>query len=909
MAFNPFNVFRRNQKAIFAVVTVVIMFVFVLSSGLGGGADFFDAFPQWIGSRKKGDVVATLNGSKLYAGELEAVRRQRHLANRFMALASEVTQDQLGRFIREQQSRMSPEGKAVIDRMLNMERQMAMFASNPQIMQMIVQQNMQELQRLATDGKSKEEDKTVANAYILSMELAQRRAMAGGGEHYFVNLPNQTQRDSIEFLLWQKKADQLGISFTTTDVKALIQKEFMRQFTSDVAVRNAMARDTQGGFSMEATLKAIAEEFRVRAAQTAVIGPVADRTDRTTTAAPIYNPPYEMFQFYREQCSPTTYQVLSVPAENFVGLVTGAPTDDELRRLYDQYKDQEPNPGVEQPGFREPRKIKVEWLSAKGDEPFYKSAATEWLNKGQFAAFIGGALTASPLDAVATAPLALNTNALLESNYETQTVRDHRRGLMFEWGTSTIMPRMLDTSVVKPENLAAAAGAAAGALSSFGMNFGPAMMLNTRATAAEHRARIAVGMPAFLGGVPGPGMFATVMMGEARAQAGVPKPLSLDVVRPELQKTLADKTARKFMIEDLTRLHADLNKPDMVKNREKGDAKKMIADFLAKRGLPSGKSADGEAGWRDEWTIGEEAGLAPVKEALDKSDSNPHGGVSMPVAFGKRFFWEENPRTGARQATRDTYKPEFYPNAPRDTDSAFAKPDTKFLVWRTEDKPAESKPFQVAKPKVIAAWTRIKAREIAKKRAEEIAAAIRKDTPANDMAIRQDLRKFQAELQDKVTPDPKAKERVKFFELTGVCPLTASTDFAMGAQPGSVRPFSLPPSVNVPYPTADMAKTLLDERTNPVKTTVVLTDTPKDTYYVAVVSDRAMKNEAAFKDSVYSESQTAAARGAVNRAHAMESVRKAKESIMTLLKKEFKYVESKEQKEKLDENAKKGGDS
>jgi hypothetical protein len=36
MAYNPFNIFRRNQKAIFAVVTVFIMFTFVLSSGLGG---------------------------------------------------------------------------------------------------------------------------------------------------------------------------------------------------------------------------------------------------------------------------------------------------------------------------------------------------------------------------------------------------------------------------------------------------------------------------------------------------------------------------------------------------------------------------------------------------------------------------------------------------------------------------------------------------------------------------------------------------------------------------------------------------------------------------------------------------------------------------------------------------------
>ena len=72
MAYNPFNIFRRNQKAIFAVLTVFIMFTFVLSSGLGGGADFFDWLPRWLGQKsKKGDVVCTIDGGKIYSSELE----------------------------------------------------------------------------------------------------------------------------------------------------------------------------------------------------------------------------------------------------------------------------------------------------------------------------------------------------------------------------------------------------------------------------------------------------------------------------------------------------------------------------------------------------------------------------------------------------------------------------------------------------------------------------------------------------------------------------------------------------------------------------------------------------------------------------------------------------------------------
>ena len=65
MAYNPFNVFRRNQKAIFAVVTVVIMFMFVLSSGMTGKADFFNWLPEWFASKKKGEVLCTIDGDKV----------------------------------------------------------------------------------------------------------------------------------------------------------------------------------------------------------------------------------------------------------------------------------------------------------------------------------------------------------------------------------------------------------------------------------------------------------------------------------------------------------------------------------------------------------------------------------------------------------------------------------------------------------------------------------------------------------------------------------------------------------------------------------------------------------------------------------------------------------------------------
>src|SRR5260221_13974549 len=89
MAYNPFSIFRRNQKAIFAVVTVVIMFMFVLSSGMTGKADFFNWLPEWLNSKKKkGDDLCTLDGSKIYRRDVDALRFQRIVANKFMQYAA-----------------------------------------------------------------------------------------------------------------------------------------------------------------------------------------------------------------------------------------------------------------------------------------------------------------------------------------------------------------------------------------------------------------------------------------------------------------------------------------------------------------------------------------------------------------------------------------------------------------------------------------------------------------------------------------------------------------------------------------------------------------------------------------------------------------------------------------------------
>ena len=102
-----------------------------------------------------------------------------------------------------------------------------------------------------------------------------------------------------------------------------------------------------------------------------------------------------------------------------------------------------------------------------------------------------------------------------------------------------------------------------------------------------------------------------------------------------------------------------------------------------------------------------------------------------------------------------------------------------------------------------------------------------------------------------------------------------------------------------------MAKTLLDERTKPEKTVLVLPDEPKDIYFVITLVKREPKTEREFQTAVYS-TDTLGGRGNPTRAvvlrdFAIDTQQRTIESVMGLLKKEFKFEETDEQKKKLDE--------
>ncbi len=902
MAFNPFNIFRRNQRALFAVVTVFIMFTFVLSSGLGGGADFFDWLPNWLGKNKKGTDLCSIDGSKVYEGDLAKLRFKRVMANRFMELAALVAEDNFQRTLAEMEKSLSPESIKILP----------ILAQNPQFVNFL-------------GRELKQEEKDFLKAIQAYQAVSQMRMYASMQRQYFLNAPNRDTRDLIDFIIWEKKADEMGIRFTEDDIKALIQKEFYGQFKSDVEVRRALEKDMPG-FSLDACLKAIGDEFRVRAVQTALLGPqiLFPRDDTTRTAPPLFIPPYELYDFYREKVSPTTYWAVAVPAANFTDAVTGQPSEEELKALFNKYKDQEYDPAREDPGFRQSRRIKIEWVTANGTEPYYAKRAEEWVAKTeQMRKSELGAL-AVPLPGVGPGFLGLAiapnvaTEPLLYHQYFMDIAFNHPFIVRNQYSSATVMPwDLLNTSILRPANLAALTGGMAGGLGGFGGPTQAASLLFGGAVQYEQADRIRAGMPFVGGSIPGFGLENTLLTGIASLPLGYPKVLPIEVYAPNLMKQAVERKAKELAKADLQQLRVDLDKiaadKEIKKPEEKiAKSKELIASFLKERGLTASASTD----LRDEWNIEDDPALAPLKAAMKgNAVTDPHRGLSQPIPFGKKFFWKEDPRTGARAPATGLYQPEFYTKGAEQAMPGQPQPvtnDPVYLFWRTEDQPSKGLTFDQAKSSgvLLEGWKRIKSRELARARADAIANRLRGRTVTSPAQVLQNIADEGKILTDEFRSNPKAAERIKIFDLDNVAPLAPKVEMDPRTGGGkTVAPYSLEPSTNIAFPTPEMEKALLEERTKPVGSVMVLVDQPKDTYYVVGLVNRRVLSPRDFNTEVFSQmAQQGGVSQGVHRAFDREAMKKARDSVLDLLKKEFDYQESEEQTKRINANAKDDGD-
>ncbi len=219
--------------------------------------------------------------------------------------------------------------------------------------------------------------------------LSHPQVLFNSGEREFCFGGSARPDELLDFMVWQHQADKLGITLTDADLVKEINIFAAGQEVFDPEKTRSLDRDKQiiefvkgrerGQTPPSELVDALREEFRVVMAQGLLVGSEpgirAYRSLLGAAASPSAGTPDEFFRYYREQRTTLRVKMLSLSVADFVSKVKSTPSEEELRNRYERYKEQEPSSTSREPGFKEPRRITVEYVSASPDDAFYRDAA------------------------------------------------------------------------------------------------------------------------------------------------------------------------------------------------------------------------------------------------------------------------------------------------------------------------------------------------------------------------------------------------------------------------------------------------------------------------------------------------------------------------------------------------------
>jgi hypothetical protein len=238
----------------------------------------------------------------------------------------------------------------------------------------------------------------------------------------------RTTEDLLDFLVWKHQADVLGISltesavlrlaFTNTGIKAGTQSEsFANDKTVDLFLKRRASGEARGNITAAKLLAAVREEFRVALARETLTGRPAPGTFPALALSLLPTTPAqastaEAFEGFRRLTATAKVGLLEIPVDAFLTQVEQKklePTEAQLQDLFDKYKNDEPAPERSRPGFKEPRRVKVQYLHITGESPFIQEQARRIRNVSEALLPVGAALGAGTLNSNAIAAAAAVT--------------------------------------------------------------------------------------------------------------------------------------------------------------------------------------------------------------------------------------------------------------------------------------------------------------------------------------------------------------------------------------------------------------------------------------------------------------------------------------------------------------------
>ncbi|MEN6407546.1 MAG: SurA N-terminal domain-containing protein [Thermoguttaceae bacterium] len=84
--------------------------------------------------------------------------------------------------------------------------------------------------------------------------------------------------------------------------------------------------------------------------------------------------PAQRWDYFLRFKQTATIEAVALPVADFTAKIK-TPTETELKEFFEKYKDQYPIPGSAEPGFREPKKVALQWFKAESDK--FNAAVTD----------------------------------------------------------------------------------------------------------------------------------------------------------------------------------------------------------------------------------------------------------------------------------------------------------------------------------------------------------------------------------------------------------------------------------------------------------------------------------------------------------------------------------------------------
>ena len=395
MALHPLNSFRKYHKVIFAGLTIVCMLTFVMSSGVAGIGDGFSWLQHALGGTSRYPQVAKLYGKNIDIRELTTLREQRILANRYMLMVVLRSHELIVQDVQSILPQLDAQAQMQVRRVV----QSREFAFDPRYAQFGAfgqQQYLREAPQFTYPLLILEETLTKANKTAEAQKIRLLRSAVMGDMYLLHDSTTPPPKDELypnsnlyfggststegllDFKIWQTEADRLGIYLSKDDIDRAVQDEALGRLTNEdgLAIERALTPRTQQ--VRVNPMPALGEELRVRLAQTTLLG--FDPGGIMQVPAPIT--PDELWQYYRKNRTELAVKLLPIPVSKFIDQVKDKPTEAELTKLFDEYKDVLYHPQRNTPAFKQPRRIKVEWIAAKSDAPRYRNEARKWIMSG-----------------------------------------------------------------------------------------------------------------------------------------------------------------------------------------------------------------------------------------------------------------------------------------------------------------------------------------------------------------------------------------------------------------------------------------------------------------------------------------------------------------------------------------------